>query len=421
MPQKEKILLVEDNKTLAKLLAKKTEDSLSVEVDIAYSMEEAKNFISNTEKPYFIALLDLNLPDAPDGEVVDYVLSHNIEVIVLTGNLDKDTKKLFAEKPIVDYVYKGNMDDVNYVFAMIDRLLKNRSHKVLVVDSSMASRNRIKALLQSQQFQVLAAAHGEEALSYFEDNDDIRLVITDYKMPVIDGMELVLTLRKTYPKHILGIIAVTSSEDESMAAKFLKHGANDFIVAPFGKEEFISRVNNTIEAQENIEKIANLVNMDPMTGVLNRRYFFNEMEKYSHEAMQNGESYILGVIDIDHFKSINDTHGHEIGDVVIAELAKRLKDEAKGSDYVARLSGEEFAVVLKNIPKNKAVAWFVKMRAKIASEPIIIKDRSISITVSIGLVMGADFTFEELLDEADSALFQAKKLGRNRVEISDGL
>ncbi|NLC28140.1 MAG: diguanylate cyclase response regulator, partial [Campylobacteraceae bacterium] len=88
MPQKEKILLVEDNKTLAKLLAKKTEDSLSVEVDIAYSMEEAKNFISNTEKPYFIALLDLNLPDAPDGEVVDYVLSHNIEVIVLTGNLD---------------------------------------------------------------------------------------------------------------------------------------------------------------------------------------------------------------------------------------------------------------------------------------------------------------------------------------------
>jgi diguanylate cyclase (GGDEF)-like protein len=414
----EKILLVEDNKALAKLLAKKTEASLGLEVDVAHSMEEATTLLRENKENYFIALLDLNLPDAPDGEIVDYVLSQNILVIVLTGNIDKKTKALFAEKPIVDYVYKGNMDDVNYIFTMIDRLRKNRHYKVMVVDDSIPSRNRTKVMLQSQQFKVLAAAHGEEALRYFEDHDDIRLVVTDYHMPVVDGMELVLNLRKTHPKHLLGIIAITSNEDESVAAKFLKHGANDFIVKPFGKEELICRVNNTIEAQEKIETIANLVNIDPMTGALNRRYFFTEMEKYMQEATQNQESYMLGIVDIDHFKSINDTYGHDVGDKVIIAVAKRLQSEAKGLDLVSRLSGEEFGVVLKNISREKAVAWFVKMRANLANEPIEIDGRTIKITVSMGLASGVDLEFEELMEQADSALFEAKRDGRNRVEIA---
>lgn len=135
---REKILLVEDNKALAKLLAKKTESSLGMQVDVAHSMEEAKAFLKHSSD-YFIALLDLNLPDAPDGEIVDYVLELGILVIVLTGNIDKKTKALFEEKPIVDYVFKGNMDDVNYIFSMIDRLRKNTQHKVLVVDSAIAS------------------------------------------------------------------------------------------------------------------------------------------------------------------------------------------------------------------------------------------------------------------------------------------
>ncbi|MCK9257927.1 MAG: response regulator, partial [Sulfurospirillaceae bacterium] len=144
MSKKEKILIVEDNKTLAKLLAKKTEMSLELEVDVAYTMQEAKEFVVKNDSNYFMALLDLNLPDAPDGEIVDYILSKNINVIVLTGNIDKKTKELFEQKPIVDYVFKGNMDDVNYIFSMIDRLLKNRNHKVLIVDDSIPARNNMK-------------------------------------------------------------------------------------------------------------------------------------------------------------------------------------------------------------------------------------------------------------------------------------
>jgi diguanylate cyclase (GGDEF)-like protein len=414
----EKILLVEDNKALAKLLAKKCEVTLNLKVDVAHSKQEAQELIEENCDDYFIALLDLNLPDAPDGEIVDYVLSYNILVIVLTGNIDKKTKALFAEKPIVDYVYKGNMDDVNYIFSMVDRLRKNRQYKVMVVDPSIASRNRTKAILASQQFKVLAAAHGEEALGYFEDNDDISLVVTNYKMPVIDGMELVLELRKKHSKQNLGIIAVTSDSDEGVVAKFLKHGANDFIINPFSKEELICRVNNIIEAQENIQTIANLSNIDPLTGTLNRICFFDQLDQYISEANKTNEPYMLGIINIDHFKKINDKYGHNIGDKVIALIAKKLKDESKGSDLVGRLGGEEFGVVLRNISKEKAVAWFVKMRAKIANEPVVVDKTPINVTVSMGLANRADVEFEEFIDLAEEALIEAKKAGKNRVEIA---
>ena len=414
----QKILLVEDNKALAKLLAKKMENSLEATVDVAHTLAEAKLLIAKNPD-YFIALLDLNLPDAPDGEVVDYVLSKKILAIVLTGNIDEKTKATFVDKPIVDYVYKGNMDDVNYIFTMIKRLYNNRNYKVLVVDDSIPMRNRVKAMLQSQQFQVLAAAHGEEALKYFEEYPDIKLVVTDYHMPVIDGMELVLKLRETYSKNELAIIALTSNEEDAVAARFLKHGATDFIVKPFGKEEMVCRVNNSIEAIESIATIANLANIDFMTGAHNRRYFFSQMEEYLKEAERSNETFALAMVDIDHFKKINDTYGHEVGDAAIKELARLLKDDAKGHDYVARFGGEEFCVVLKDIPKTKAVEWFVKMRAKIANNILHVRGFEVRYTVSIGVTFGGEHILEDVIEQADAALYRAKKNGRNRVELAD--
>ncbi|MBN2964749.1 diguanylate cyclase [Sulfurospirillum sp. T05] len=413
---REKILLVEDNKALAKLLAKKTESSLGMQVDVAHSMEEAKVFLKHAND-YFIALLDLNLPDAPDGEIVDYVLELGMLVIVLTGNIDKKTKALFEEKPIVDYVFKGNMDDVNYIFSMIDRLRKNTQHKVLVVDSAITSRNRTKMLLQSQQFKVLVAAHGEEALRYFEDHDDISLVVTDYHMPVINGMELVLELRKTKSKHELGIIAISSSEEESMAAKFLKHGANDFIIKPFGKEELTCRVNNTIEAMENIETIAMLGTTDGLTGALERRHFLRQVEAYLDEAKEKKESYAFGIVDIDQLKAINETHGYEAGDRVLSSVASTLRGEAKGVDAIGRFGGAEFGVLLKHVSKEEALRWFVKMRAHLANQPLHVRGKEVRITVSMGLAFEGETQVESLLERADEALGEAKHQGRNRVEI----
>ncbi|MDO5045874.1 GGDEF domain-containing response regulator [Campylobacter sp.] len=416
--EKSRILIVEDNKSLAKLIAKKMEDNVDLGVDIAYSLEEAKGFLKNVND-YFIALLDLNLPDAPNGEVVDYVISKGLPSIVLTGSVDVKTREMFIHKDIVDYVYKGNMDDINYIFNTINRLRRNQQYKVMVIEDSLTFRNNSKKILKSLQFEVFTAAHGEEALSYFQDHPDIKLIITDYRMPVKDGLEVLKEVRKQKDKNSLGVIVMTSPKEEINAAIFLKNGANDFIAKPFEKEELICRINNTIEAMENIERIANFANHDFLTGACNRRYFYANMNEYLKKVAETNESYALAMIDIDHFKKINDTYGHESGDKAIKFIAKKLIDETKGGDIVARFGGEEFCVVLKNISQEEAVKFFVNLRASIASSSIMLKKESIKMTVSVGLAFASkNSSIEELLELADEALYAAKRNGRNRVEIA---
>ena len=416
--EKNKILIVEDNKALAKLIAKKMEDKVEMDIDIAHSLAEAQAFLSDP-KEYFIALLDLNLPDAPNGEVVDYVISKGLPSIVLTGSMDEATRESFIHKDIVDYVYKGNMDDINYIFRIINRLSKNRQYKVMVVEDSAPFRSALKKILTSLQFQVFTAAHGEEAMTYFTDNPDIKLALCDYRMPVKDGLEVLKEIRAIGDKNQIGVLMMTSPSENVNGAIFLKNGANDFIAKPFVKEELICRVNNTIEAMENINQIADFANKDFLTGVYNRRYFYENMNEYVAYAEEHMEPYVVAMLDIDHFKKINDTHGHNNGDKVLKTLAKKLIDETKGDDLIARFGGEEFCIILKDISNEDAVKFFVNLRANIANCKVQLKKEQISFTVSIGVAFSrSDYRLDELLELADEALYRAKENGRNRVEIA---
>lgn len=416
--EKNKILIVEDNKALAKLIAKKMEDKVEMDIDIAHSLAEAQAFLTDP-KEYFIALLDLNLPDAPNGEVVDYVISKGLPSIVLTGSMDEATRESFIHKDIVDYVYKGNMDDINYIFRIINRLSKNRQYKVMVVEDSAPFRSALKKILTSLQFQVFTAAHGEEAMNYFTDNPDIKLALCDYRMPVKDGLEVLKEIRAIGDKNQIGVLMMTSPSENVNGAIFLKNGANDFIAKPFVKEELICRVNNTIEAMENINQIADFANKDFLTGVYNRRYFYENMNEYVAYAEEHMEPYVVAMLDIDHFKKINDTHGHNSGDKVLKTLAKKLIDETKGDDLIARFGGEEFCIILKDISNEDAVKFFVNLRANIANCKVQLKKEQISFTVSIGVAFSrSDYRLYELLELADEALYRAKENGRNRVEIA---
>ena len=416
--EKNKILIVEDNKALAKLIAKKMEDKVEMDIDIAHSLAEAQAFLTDP-KEYFIALLDLNLPDAPNGEVVDYVISKGLPSIVLTGSMDEATRESFIHKDIVDYVYKGNMDDINYIFRIINRLSKNRQYKVMVVEDSAPFRSALKKILTSLQFQVFTAAHGEEAMNYFTDNPDIKLALCDYRMPVKDGLEVLKEIRAIGDKNQIGVLMMTSPSENVNGAIFLKNGANDFIAKPFVKEELICRVNNTIEAMENINQIADFANKDFLTGVYNRRYFYENMNEYVAYAEEHMEPYVVAMLDIDHFKKINDTHGHNSGDKVLKTLAKKLIDETKGDDLIARFGGEEFCIILKDISNEDAVKFFVNLRASIANCKVQLKKEQISFTVSIGVAFSrSDYRLYELLELADEALYRAKENGRNRVEIA---
>jgi len=416
MPR-EKILIVEDNKALSKLIVKKMEVSLDFDVVAAYSFEEALSLVEK-DSDYFVALLDLNLPDAPDGEVVDMILKHKIPSIVLTGSMDKEVREKILKKEVIDYVYKGNIDDVNYIFSLIERLHKNRDIKVLVVDDSMATRAQIKSLLHHQMFKVLVAAHGEEALIFLKDNPDIKLILTDYLMPVIDGVELTKEVRKHYSKNDLSIIAMTAANAELISAKFLKIGANDFINKPFSKEEIACRINNSLDSLEYIAKIQEMAQKDFLSGLANRRYFFHVMQVYMEEVKVNHESFALGLIDIDQFKQINDTLGHEVGDSVIVTLSEQLKKQQLHDAFIARFGGDEFCMVLKKCDPKKALEYFIKLADTIAHMPIPLKDANpLHVSVSIGVTFNDVGSLKEIVNQADEALYKAKKNGRNRVEV----
>lgn len=414
----EKILIVEDNKALSKLIAKKIAQNIDFEVDVAHSLKEAQALVGSGNE-YFIALLDLNLPDAPDGEVVDYIISKKIPSIVLTGNVDKKTRDEILKKDVIDYVYKGNMDDVNYIFKLIERLSKNREYKVIVVDDSITMRNEMKRMLGHQMYKVFSAAHGEEALVYIKDNPDMKLVLTDYNMPVIDGIELTKTLREEFSKMHMSIIAMTANDDPMVSSKFLKIGANDFINKPFSKEELVCRVNNAIESLEYIEAISDMANTDFLTGARNRRSFFKEINAYMEECKSTGEEFAVAMIDIDNFKNVNDTYGHDVGDIAIKELVRLITENIKGSDVVARFGGEEFCVLLKNIDKSSAVELFVRLRLKVANNVISINGHRVQYTISIGLTFSCYDGVDEMINQADMALYNAKNAGRNRVEIAE--
>jgi len=410
-----RILVVEDNKTLAKLISKKIEDSLEdFTVDVAYSLSEAKLFMKMYK--YFVTLLDINLPDAPNGEVVDHAIKKGNHVIVLSGNIDKDFRKQMLEKNIIDYVNKGGVNDIHYIIHTIKRLLKNRDHTVLVVDDSMVFRKQMQKLLENMFYNVITVAHGEEALGILETKPNITLVLTDYHMPVMDGLELTYEIRKEHDKNSLGILAVSSNTESEINALFLKTGANDFIIKPFSKEEFSCRINNTIEALENIQIVTNHANRDYLTGLYNRRFFFETMSDYEAEIQETGEKFAVAMIDIDHFKKINDTHGHDIGDKIIIALSEILRTSTNHRDVVARFGGEEFCMVLKNINRYSAYDIFERIRGEIEkfSFPLE-KEQFLKFTVSIGVTMNSDEPLEDTINTADMMLYKAKNSGRNQV------
>lgn len=409
-----RILVVEDNKTLAKLIAKKISLELDFEVDVAYNLSEAKLFLKRYK--YFLTLLDINLPDAPNGEIVDYALEKENRVIVLSGNIDKEFRKKMLKKNIIDYVTKSGANDVNYIIQNIKRLKKNQNHKILLIDDSLVFRKQMQGMLENMFFKVISVAHGEEALGMLESTPDISLVLTDYHMPVMNGLELTGEIRKKYMKNELAIIVISGDDDDETTALFLKNGANDYIKKPFSKEEFSCRINNSIEALENIQEITNSAERDFLTGLYNRRYFFTNASKYFEDAKENSEHFAIAMIDIDNFKKINDTYGHDAGDRAIVHLSDILRTNVSNEDIVARFAAEEFGVLLKDVSSQKAVEIFERIRQNVqTSKTKGNNNEEINYTISIGLVTTNDENLDSSVNEADMLLYNAKQNGRNQI------
>ena len=408
-----KILLVDDSKTISTFLSQKIQSELDVVVDVVYSFEDAKALVEK-DSDYFLALLDAHLPDSDGVTMVDYMISKDIPSIVMTADFNEDLSKSFSKRNIIDYVLKQTPESLNYIVSLISRIYQNNLTKVLIVDDSITIRSQLKYFLHSQLFKVLSANDPIQALGILEKNSDIKIIVTDYHMPNINGVEFLKIIRRNFSKNKIAVVGI--STDDKSAISFLKHGANDFVRKPFFKEEFVCRINNTAESLENVNKLEEIANIDFLTKVSNRKCFFEKADIYFQEAKSNNLPYAIAMIDIDNFKLVNDTYGHAVGDDVIKALANILRDNIKGQDIVARFGGEEFVLYLKDISPQAASKFMQSMCQKISEFSIFLpNDQEINFTVSIGLSTQNHSSLNEQINSADELLYVAKKSGKNRV------
>lgn len=244
---KSTVLIIEDSHLQAKIIRNHVQMYTTFPVLMAHSLADAENVLTQYAEHIYIAVIDLNLPDAPDGEAVDLCLEWKVPSLVLTASFNESIRNSFINKSVVDYFFKGSIQDMNPMIKSMERIYHNQEVTVLVVDDSRSQRRHMRSLLEVQRLHVLEAEDGLNALEILEENPHIRLVITDFQMPRMDGLELIRELRNRHNSQKLGIIAVSAVGSGALTAQFLKNGANDFLTKPFEVEEFYWRVNQTLE------------------------------------------------------------------------------------------------------------------------------------------------------------------------------
>lgn len=415
-----KFLIVEDSSVILKILKHIAKQEFPFEVLFASSMAQAKELYLANKDDIVAGLIDLALPDAPQGELVDYLLEEKLPVVVLTGTSDGDTRDLLLRKGVADYVIKESRFSYQYAIQMLHRLYKNRSVEVLVVEDSLTFRNFVTQLLRLHQYQVHQAENGEEALVLLKQHDKIQMVITDYHMPVLDGFQLVQAIRHQYEKRNIAVIGLSGQEDHSLSVKFIKNGANDFLPKPFEQEEFFCRVTNNIEAQESIQRLHTQATRDYLTNLYNRRYFTEEGEHQLVKAAKEGRPVSLAILDVDYFKKVNDEYGHAAGDMVLQQVADFLQ-QGLGRFLVSRSGGEEFTILLVGLDSEKAFNLMDGVRQGIEERIFDLPEDFMRISVSIGVTTeeSGEATLDHLMAVADENLYRAKEGGRNLVVTSD--
>lgn len=415
----EKVLIVEDTNFFGLMIQNALKSETAFEGVWARDMGEAVDILNQSDASFFAAILDFNLPDAPHGEIIDVVVARKIPAIVFTADLSQEVRQLVWSKRVADYALKDDSQSLNYIVNLLKRFKKNTAIKILVVDDSMLFRTALTDLLEIHCYRVMDACNGVEALEILAKHPDIKLVVTDFSMPEMDGFTLTRKIRERCTKNELAIIGISSEGNSLLAAQFIKSGANDFIIKQsFLTEEFYSRITQNIENLEHIETLKDASIKDFLTGLYNRRYFFDVGRKLFANAQRDNTHLGCAMIDIDHFKQVNDTYGHEAGDIALCHVTDIMKKRMRETDIVARVGGEEFCILAVNMTVDTATKLFEELRRRIATSAIDIGDQNINVTVSIGVTTALADGLDDMVNQADALLYEAKNNGRNQVIVS---
>jgi two-component system cell cycle response regulator len=300
--------------------------------------------------------------------------------------------------------------------------------RILLVDDEPTQRLIMARLLKRAGYEVETAGNGREALAKIQ-TGDFQLMITDWEMPEMDGIALCSALRSTQMQAYIYTILLTARDAIEHVVTGLQSGADDYLTKPVIEPELIARLNTgrRIVTLERSLRTANEENRrlsitDPLTGVYNRRYLMEQLPREIERSARYGRQLSVLMCDVDHFKKINDTHGHLIGDEVLKWFADRLQNAVRGCDWVARYGGEEFVVVLPETSVASAARAAEHVCREIAAGQFLCPSASFSVTASFGVSGWQDAvpmatTVDALLAKCDTGVYTSKSEGRNRVSV----
>jgi two-component system chemotaxis response regulator CheY len=302
-----------------------------------------------------------------------------------------------------------------------------RIYEVLVVDDSPVYRKLVEQVLAAEAYSLLFAGDGAQAMKLYEERSPC-LVITDWMLPDFSGFELCQRIRSDGTRPYTYIIVMTSNTEKCNVVKGLQAGADDYLTKPFDSGEMLARIgvgrriidlNRELAAKS--QRLEEAARTDPLTGLPNRRAIEEWASKQLRGATRHGFPLWVAVGDIDSFKTINDSFGHDAGDIVLKTFADLLRKNTRASDICGRLGGDEFLLVLTHVERSHVQATVNRFREQFASLSFPLQGQSVRVTASFGVagVENKDVEdFGSLLRKADQMLYQAKRAGRNLVCLS---
>jgi two-component system cell cycle response regulator len=301
---------------------------------------------------------------------------------------------------------------------------------ILLAEDSATTATLLTKYL-SDRYTLVQAHDGAQALAHVQQDRNVGLILTDINMPNMTGHQLLVEIRRSKDPDIkqLPVIVMTDADDNTDRNLAFMNGASDFINKPIDELELQARVNvhytlaNTIrELEASRQALHRQATTDPLTGLKNRREFFSHAEKCLERHRRYGATYSVIMLDIDYFKAINDSHGHDIGDKVLVAVSAILPQLTRNVDTVARVGGEEFAILLPDTKRLGAAVMAERIRSVIENHDFQIGGKRLKLTVSIGIAsQDAEIVDNvgDLMRIADKRLYLAKEFGRNRIAVNN--
>lgn len=419
---KSTFLIVDDQKSITLLLKQKLDKCSPIPVITCHSLAEAQQVIQDPSTRVEICLCDLNLPDAPRGETIDLLNENQITTVVLSGSFDEPTRQAVAKKQVADFVVKDSPAAIDYAVKILLNLLRNTQKEMLLI-SSQASHYRpeLEALIRRQRYQLNSQPKLPNPKNLGLDSPLPAMVVIENSAALNEQkvMSFISQIRNRYAAHQLPIMLCEPIENITNAIKLMKYGINDFFNTSATEEEVAVRLRQNIELAESYQEVEFFSQIDPLTELFNRRHFFSLAIENFNNAKKLGKQNYVVMIDIDLFKSVNDTYGHQKGDDVIRYTADLLQNSFK-QEIIARFGGEEFCVY-GSAQAEEGFEQTLLNKVQLLLKTIDTQadiDTGVAFTVSAGVSLEGE-NICDAINLADKALYKAKENGRNQVILGE--